>query len=174
RWIDRIAEKKSLVIDEADGDPESFKRAHTIGYAGVSHKNCKGVYKSLLNRALIERYNQGGDFTFQTGEDLSLMPIVPLHQDFAALGLLGIEHCERNGHHYSYGLSHLTAEEKAMMLRDHPDLYVERRDEVFLNIVEGQVNCASIQQVPGFGVKTLPDWGAMEPMRTWIDTHYPA
>ncbi|MCB1066311.1 MAG: hypothetical protein KDN20_25760 [Verrucomicrobiae bacterium] len=173
-WIAKISAKKSLVIDEADGELSAFRDAHAIGYAGTSHKNCKGFYKSLMNRALCHFYeNRDGADVFLTGEDLSLMPIVPLHQDFAALGVLGIEHCERNGHHYSYGLSHLTKEEKAMMLRDHPDLYVKRHDEVFLNIVNGSVSCASLQ-VPGFGVKTLPDWSAMEPMQSWIDSNYPA
>ncbi len=173
-WIGKISARKPLVIDEADGELTAFRQAHAIGYAGTSHKNCKGFYKSLMNRALCHLYEtRDGAGAFMTGEDLSLMPIVPLHQDFAALGVLGIDHCERNGHHYAYGLSHLTPAEKAMMLRDHPDLYVKRRDEVFLNIVDGAVSCASLQ-VPGFGVRTLPDWSAMEPMQTWLDANYPA
>lgn len=173
-WIDRISAKKPLVIDEADGSLDSFRRARAIGYAGASHKNCKGFFKSLLNRALCETFEERDDRpAFLSGEDLSLMPIVPLHQDFAALGVLGLEHCERNGHHYAYGLSHLTAEEKAILLRDHPDLYVERDGEVFLRIVDGAVSCASLQ-VPGFGVKAMPDWSAMEPMRDWLEANYPA
>ena len=173
-WIDRISEKKPLVIDEADGSLDSFHRARAIGYAGASHKNCKGFFKSLLNRALCgELEERDGRPAFLSGEDLSLMPLVPLHQDFAALGVLGLEHCERNGHHYAYGLSHLTAEEKATLLRDHPDLYVARDGEVFLRIVDGDVSCASLQ-VPGFGVKAMPDWAAMEPMRGWLEANYPA
>ena len=89
------------------------------------------------------------------------------------MGVLGIEHCERNGHHYAHGLSHLTPEEKAAAVRDHPDLYVKRNGEVFLNIVDGAVSCASLQ-VPGFGVKTLPDWSALEPMCDWLEANYPA
>ncbi len=173
-WIDRISEKKPLVIDEADGTLDAFRRAHMIGYAGASHKNCKGFFKSLMNRALCEVFEERDDRpAFLSGEDLSLMPIVPLHQDFAALGVLGLEHCERNGHHYAYGLSHLTSDEKATMLRDHPDLYLERNGEVFLRIVDGAVSCASLQ-VPGFGVKSMPDWAAMEPMRDWLEANYPA
>lgn len=70
-------------------------------------------------------------------------------------------------------MSHLNAEEKATLLQDHPDLYVERDGEVFLRIVDGAVSCASLQ-VPGFGVKAMPDWSAMEPMRDWLEANYPA
>lgn len=173
-WIERVSEKKPLVIDEADGTLESFRHAREIGYAGASHKNCKGFFKSLMNHALCEVFEERDDReAFLSAEDLSLMPIVPLHQDFAALGLLGIEHCERNGHHYARGLSHLTAGEKAMMLRDHPDLYSRRSDEVYLNIADGAVSCASLQ-VPGFGVKSEPDWQSMEPMSDWLAARDPA
>ena len=102
------------------------------------------------------------------------MPIVPLQQDFAALGVLDLPHCERNGHHYAYGQGHLTAGEKDRLRKDHPDLYVERNGEVFLDIVDGAVNTASLQSAPGFGVRSLPDWESMEPLRPWIDRHYPA
>ncbi len=173
-WIERVSEKKPLLIDEADGTLDAYRRAREIGYAGTSHKNCKGFLKSLLNHALCEVFEErDGREAFLSAEDLSLMPIVPLHQDFAALGVLGIEHCERNGHHYARGLSHLTTDEKTMMLRDHPDLYTRRGDEVYLNIVDGAVSCASLQ-VPGFGVKAEPDWQSMEPMRAWLEANYPA
>ena len=174
-WIAKIREHKPLVIDEADGQLDSFRRARELGYAGTSHKNCKGFFKSLMNRALCGVFQQrdGGD-ALLTGEDLSLMPLVSLNQDYAALGLLGIRDCERNGHHYSFGLSHLTAAEKESALRDYPDLYVRRGDEVFLNIVNGAVSCASVQGTPGFGVRELPDWSAMKPLATWLDEHYPA
>lgn len=174
-WIEKIRRKKELIIDEADGSLDAFRRARQIGYAGTSHKNCKGFFKSLMNLALCEVFQeQSGEAAFITGEDLSLMPTVSLHQDYAALGLLGIQDCERNGHHYSFGLSHLTAAEKETALRDHPELYVKRGDEVFLNIVNGAVNAASVQGVPGFGVKELPDWSAMTPLKAWLEEHYPA
>ncbi|MCB1230519.1 MAG: hypothetical protein KDN19_09650 [Verrucomicrobiae bacterium] len=173
-WIERISRKKPLIIDEADGTLDAFRRAREIGYAGTSHKNCKGFFKSLMNHALCGMFEERDEReAFLSAEDLSLMPVVPLQQDFAALGVLGIEHCERNGHHYAYGLSHLTPEEKAAAVRDHPDLYVKRNGEVFLNIVDGAVSCASLQ-VPGFGVKTLPDWTSLEPMCDWLEANYPA
>ena len=32
--------------------------------------------------------------------------------DFVALSVLGVDHCERNGHHYNYGLSMLAEKER--------------------------------------------------------------
>ncbi len=171
-WIERISEKKPLIIDEADGSLDAFKQAHALGYSGTSHKNCKGVFKSLMNLALCFRFENEGRLAFLSGEDLSNLPIVPLHQDFAALGILGLEHCERNGHHYAYGASHLTEGEKVRLAAYHPDLYTKRNGEVFLNIQDGEVECASLQTI-GFGVRDHPDWSALEPMKTWLDTHYP-
>ncbi len=165
--IRRLAELKPLVIDEADGTLDAFKRAHAIGYAGTSCKNCKGLFKSLLNRALVAHYNAGGEATFVTGEDLQNLPIVPLHQDFVALSILGVEHCERNGHHYNDGLSMLTDREKAHVAERHRDLYRRGQDEWFLDIREGRVDCASLQ-VPGFGVCFEPPWDSMSAMRVWV------
>jgi len=162
--IERISQKKALVIDEADGDLDSFSRAREVGYLGVSHKNCKGFFKSLLNRMRCQVAAEAG--AFQSGEDLSLMPLAPLHQDFAALGVLDIAHCERNGHHYGLGLSYLTENEQALALEHHSDLYVRRGEQAFLNIREGEVYCGSLQ-VPGFGVSFAPDWEALSPLDDW-------
>ena len=175
RKVEQISRSIPLIIDEADGTLTSFKEAHALGYAGVSHKNCKGFFKSLLNHALCKTFADAGEWTFLSGEDLSNMPIVPQHQDFAALGVLGLRDCERNGHHYGFGLSHLTEEEKSHMLEFHPDLYERRRDEVFLRILDGSVDCSSLQTV-GFGVhaKAMPDWDSLNPMQQWLDENYPA
>lgn len=165
--VRRIAKKKALVIDEADGTTDAFRRAFEIGYSGCSHKNCKGVFKSLLNFALIHQWSETTDRElFLSGEDLSNMPIVPLHQDFAALGMLGVEHCERNGHHYAFGLSHLTEREKEAVAEEHSDLYVERDGELFLRIEEGMVEAASVQK-KAFGTVTHPEWPSMVSLAEW-------
>lgn len=163
----KISEIKPLVIDEADGTNQAFKQAFGLGYSGTSHKNCKGIFKSLLNRALCVHFIvDTGREAFLTGEDLSNMPIVPLHQDFAVLSTLDIEHCERNGHHYAFGLSHLTDSEKSRVADAHADLYVKRGAEWFLNIKEGEVKAVSLQG-PGLGGDTQPDWGALTPLAEW-------
>jgi hypothetical protein len=170
--IRKLAERKPLLIDEADGKLEAFHEAHAIGYAGTSHKNCKGVFKSLLNLALVHHFLDRGEPAFLSGEDLQNLPVVPLHQDFATLGMLDLEDCERNGHHYNRGLSMLSEREKTEIARRHRDLYVRRDDEWFLDIREGAVDCASLQ-CPGFGVAFEPDWASMTPLREWLDRRHP-
>lgn len=165
--VQRISGKKALAIDEADGKTTAFREAFAIGYDGCSHKNCKGVIKSLLNWALCHHWEATTERrAFLCAEDLSNMPIVPLHQDFATLGVLGVDHCERNGHHYGFGLSHLFPEEKQRVAEAHPDLYVQRGDEHFLDIVDGQVSTASLQGI-GFGSGARPDWSQLITLEDW-------
>lgn len=170
--IRKLSERKPLLIDEADGKLGAYYQAHAIGYAGTSHKNCKGVYKSLLNLALVDHYQQLGQSAFLSGEDLQNLPVVPLHQDFATLGMLNLNHCERNGHHYNFGLSMLSEPEKQQISRLHRDLYVERNGEWFLKIRDGRVDCASLQ-CPGFGVAFEPDWSSMTNMKSWVRMRHP-
>ena len=166
--VERISKQKALIIDEADGSLEAFSKAFGIGYAGTSHKNCKGVFKSLLNHLLCGRFETTtGRRAFMTGEDLSNMPMVPLHQDFAVVSALGIGHCERNGHHYGFGLSHLTPGEKERVAAAHPDLYVRRGDEWFLNIVDGAVDVSSILVKPGLGGDVEPEWESLTSLDEW-------
>lgn len=165
--VEVISKNKPLVIDEADGTVDSFRDAFQIGYSGASHKNCKGFFKSLLNFCLTRHFEmQQGRTAFQTGEDLSNMPLIPLHQDFAALGVLGIHHCERNGHHYSFGLQHLTDSERDLTKRYHSDLYTKRHGGLFLNIQNGQVDCRSLQTA-GFGVAFAPEFDRLTPVEQW-------
>lgn len=168
-----IAENKPLLIDEADGTLDAFSKALAVGYQGTSHKNCKGFFKSLANHALAADRSEQGTDAFLSAEDLQNLPIVPLHQDFATLGILGLEHCERNGHHYNYGLALLSDTDKRNAVRHHSDLYVRRGVEWFLNVHEGRVNCDSLQ-CPGFGVHDEPDWKSMTDMQTWIKQNHPA
>jgi hypothetical protein len=165
--IAAISKNKPLIIDEADGNTTSFHNAFKIGYSGTSHKNCKGFFKSVMNHTLcrVLRERTGRD-AFLSAEDLSLMPLVPLHQDFAAVALLNIPHAERNGHHYSYGQRHLTAREQKLALQHHPKLYARRKTDLFLNIHAGKVRIDSLQ-CPGFGVKFEPDWTRHTPLAKW-------
>lgn len=166
--VARISAMKDLVIDEADGTVASFKTAFGIGYAGTSHKNCKGVFKSLLNHLLCAKLSEStGRRAFMTAEDLSNMPMVPLHQDFAVVSALGIAHCERNGHHYAFGLSHLGTAEKERLAEAHPDLYVKRGDEWFLDIKDGAVDITSLLVRPGLGGDVEPDWQDLMNLEEW-------
>lgn len=164
----RLDQAKPVIIDEADGWVEAFKEATALGYRGTSHKNCKGVYKSLKNMSFAKAHNAdaGREELFLSAEDLSNLPIVALQADLAAVAMLGIDHVERNGHHYFRGLGHLSEAEKQSALDEHPDLYERRGDEVFLRIGQGALACRSIQ-VPGMGFSALPDMDAMIPLDRW-------
>lgn len=164
---------KPLVIDESDASLGSFPRAIKLGYSGTSHKNCKGVFKSLANRALMLQLLDDEARLFMTAEDLQNLPIVPLHQDLLMVAILGISHCERNGHHYNRGLSMLSAADKNSVAKNHRDLYRKRGDEWYLNVQEGQVRINSLFG-SGFAVTDEPDWNSMVDLQDWLEERYPA
>jgi hypothetical protein len=165
--VRRLGKLKPLIIDEADETPDSFKLALSLGYAGVSHKNCKGIYKSLLNFARVERARKTS--CILSAEDLTNLPVVPLHADLAMVALLGITHAERNGHHYFRGLDHLSHEERERAVADHPDLYEGRGSSAALRITGGRVAIESLQ-VPGFGFSAPPQMKRMLDPELWLAT----
>ena len=164
--------EKPLIIDEADGTLDSFRSAMALGYRGVSHKNCKGVTKSLLNRARAGRRNAelGEERYFLSAEDLTTLPVVPLQSDLAMVALLGIPHVERNGHHYFFGLDHLTREERVAAVAHHPDLYRPFGNSTVLRIEEGALALGSLQ-VSGMGFACAPDMDAMQAPEAWLASH---
>ena len=110
---------------------------------------------------------------FMTGEDLQNLPIVPLHQDLLMVAILGLTHCERNGHHYNRGLSMLSPTDKGSVAKHHRDLYRKRDGEWYLNVQRGQVAINSLFG-SGFAVADEPDWDSKTDLRTWLDKRYPA
>ncbi len=154
-----LTEIAPVIIDEADYGVSAFPRAVECGYRGVSVKNCKGVFRALLNRGLCIRYReQSGAEYLQSAEDLTNLPVVALQQDLATVAALGFEHVERNGHHYFRGLDHLPKEEQAAALESHPDLYEQSQGSVFLKIREGRLAFESLQ-IPGYGHNHQPLFG---------------
>jgi hypothetical protein len=106
------------------------------------------VLKGLLHRGLCERLGGG---LFQSAEDLTTLPVLPLQQDLALIAACGLPHAERNGHHYFRGLDHLPREEARAALAAHPDLYRERADGgVELRIANGRIATGSLA-CKGFG-----------------------
>jgi hypothetical protein len=166
--VARLGERKPVIIDESDDLPQSFQRAAELGYRGVSHKNCKGIFKSLRNRALILDLNRdaGKPLYFQTGEDLAAVGVLALQQELASLSALGVEHCERNGHHYFRGLDHLPKEERSSAAVAHADLYEERGDSAFLRIEDGIIKAESVQG-PGYGYSSTIAFGERVPLEGW-------
>jgi hypothetical protein len=167
--LDALGRQVPIIIDESDGDLEAFPRAVTLGYRGVSTKNCKGIVKSFLNRSLVERLNAERPAParlFMSAEDLTNVPVVPLQQDLATVRALGITHVERNGQHYVRGLAHCSTAERAAARRHHPDLYVGDADEAWLRIEGGRLRAGSLA-TPGYGVAFDPDLDSMIPLERW-------
>jgi hypothetical protein len=161
-WPDR----PPLIIDESDGEPGDLPRALSLGYAGASHKNCKGIVKGIANACLLEKFRRGGQRVVLTGEDLCNLGPVALLQDLALMALLGIEHVERNGHHYFRGLSLWPDDWQADVLKTHGDLYERhRRGFISLQIRDGRIHLDSINSAP-LGLLPLldPSRFARQPM----------
>lgn len=125
-WPDR----PDLIIDESGGTIESLTDALAGGYVGASHKNCKGVIKGIAAACLVrKRVNDNpAARLIISAEDLSNTGPVALLQDLAVICTLGIDHAERNGHHYFRGLSAWPQAVQAELLAHHPDLFRSHQD----------------------------------------------
>lgn len=139
-----------IIIDESDASLDSAPRALELGYKGTSHKNCKGVFKGILNRCLINFKNQqaGREQYLMSGEDLANIGPVANHLDLVVQATLGIESVERNGHHYFTGLSVFNDEIQANALTSFPRLYTREEDFVRLNIQNGRLDVSELLEMP--------------------------
>jgi hypothetical protein len=146
-----------LIIDESDGAVGDVARALALGYAGASHKNCKGIIKGLATACLLANRRREGLPAILTGEDLCNLGPVALLEDLAMMSLLGIEHVERNGHHYYRGLSMWPDDWQDAVIAKHPDLY-HRVPPGFarLRIDSGQIELGTVNRAP-FGLHPLLD-----------------
>lgn len=147
----------SMIIDESDAAISSFPEALRLGYSGTSHKNCKGIVKSLANAATVSEAARAGRTLILSAEDLANVGPVALLQDLAVVALLGIRHVERNGHHYFAGLSQFPKREQQRTAKFHGDLYSNGDDGYpCLRIVDGQIAADSVNDAP-FGMQEPPD-----------------
>ena len=151
---------KPMIIDESDDSLDAFPRAKALGYKGVSSKTCKGIYKSLINRA---RCSAWGDGYFMSGEDLTIQPGLALQQDLALVSLLGLAHVERNGHHYVNGMAGLPGVEQEAFLAGHPDLYHHSHGAVRVRISNGGLAIGSLA-CRGYASSAMPEWNSMRSM----------
>ncbi len=157
RSVFPLARHRPVIIDESDGDLDAFPRARALGYSGVSSKNCKGFYKSIINLARCREWNASGEGGyFMSGEDLTTQAGFSVQQDLALVSLLGIAHVERNGHHFIDGFAGRPHAETEDFLRAHPDLYQVSNGRVRLKIEHGLLRIGSLE-CPGFGTSVTPD-----------------
>jgi hypothetical protein len=166
RPVTALARQRPLEIDESDGELESFPAAIRLGYTGVSSKNCKGFYKSLLNAARVAKLNGEAGETrhFMSAEDLTTWAGVSVQQDLALVSLLGLTHVERNGHHFIDGMSFAPEREQQSFLAAHPDLYARgAAGPARLRIDKGRLALGSLA-CPGFAAAGEMDFASMRPM----------
>jgi Enolase C-terminal domain-like len=163
RSVDALARHIPVEIDESDDSIDAFPRARTLGYTGVSSKVCKGFYKSLINAARCVKWNAAGGRFFMSGEDLTTQAGLAVQQDLALVCLLGLDHVERNGHHYVDGFAGAPEDETARFAERHPHLYNVRGGRVRLRIASGVIDTSDLGG-PGFAAHAEPDWSAMTPI----------
>ena len=164
-------QRPPIIIDESDGEIDSARRALASGYAGTSHKNCKGVFKGIANACLLEsrrRRSGARDAYILSGEDLANVGPVALCQDLAVMATLGIDHVERNGHHYFRGLSMYPEGVQRQVIEHHGDLYGRNPEFGFasLGIEDGRVRLGSVVDAP-FGVGFELDPRDYVPLDDW-------
>jgi hypothetical protein len=157
-----------VIIDEADGQLDSYRQAIELGYRGVTSKNCKGTMKSLLNAGLTWLHNDRGRQRqfLMTGEDLCSVGIIPVQADLCLAATLGLEHVERNGHHFHPGLSYLPERQQRAALAAHPEFYTEQAGRISPCVRDGRFELASLQ-CPGFGFVVVPDMDSMQSPSEW-------
>ncbi len=143
-WADR----PPIIIDESDAELADLHRALELGYAGTSHKNCKGIFKGVAHACRL-RPQVNRPRLIHSGEDLCNIGPVALLQDLAVQAALGVESVERNGHHYFAGLSSWPAGIQEAVLAAHPDLYAAtERGWPALIVREGKISTRSVVAAP--------------------------
>ena len=167
RWEGR----PPLIIDESDGEMSSLGDALACGYAGGSHKNCKGVFRGIVNACLLAYYRRQDptQALILSSEDLCSVGPVAMIQDLTVAANLGITHAERNGHHYFAGLSMYPESVQEQVLAKHGAFY-RRHEKGYpaLDVRQGRVDVSSIVDAPfgyGFDLETtqftpLDEWNA--------------
>ncbi len=145
-----------LIIDESDGDLDSVRIALAQGYAGASHKNCKGVFKGIANACYAAHLAERGATAIISGEDLCTLGPVSLLQDLTVMAVLGVRHVERNGHHYFKGLSGYSRALQSRILDAHGDVYFEHeRGFASLRAQSGVIDVTSALGAPfGYALDT--------------------
>jgi hypothetical protein len=167
-WTDR----PPMIIDESDAETDSLVRALELGYHGTSHKNCKGVFRGVINACLVgwlnrQRATAGSSEYIMSGEDLANIGPVALLQDLAVASSLGVSSIERNGHHYFAGLSAFPERVGEQVLEAHGDLYHRSRNGwPTLTVRDGRVSLASLQRAP-LGVGFELDVERFTPSADW-------
>jgi hypothetical protein len=154
-WPDR----PPIIIDESDAETGSLSAALALGYAGTSHKNCKGIFKGVANACRLAQRRAAGEPGMLSGEDLANVGPVAVLQDLAVQAALGVESVERNGHHYFAGLSAWPTAVQDHVLEHHGDVYCRAAVAPHwprMDVRMGEVRIGSLTRTPGLGAVPPP------------------
>lgn len=162
-WKDR----PPIIIDESEGEVGTLATALAGGYAGTSHKNCKGVIKGIANACLIAHRRRAapGQPLHLSGEDLTNVGVALL-QDLAVVATLGITHAERNGHHYFDGLRQFPPGFREAVLAAHGDLYTPHQGYPAVRLEHGKISTRSVVAAP-FGCGFEPVTAELPALEAW-------
>ena len=162
--VEEMSRIRPVIIDESDGTLGSFLTAREKGYFGVSTKSCKGLYKSMINAARCEVWNEriGREQYFMSAEDLIIQSGLSLQQDLTLAAFLGIAHIERNGHHYVDGFATCGVTEASAFTASHPDLYDGTPPRLLIQ--SGRMSLQSCGAAIGFSTSIIPDTAADKKM----------
>lgn len=146
----------AVIIDESDDAVTAVRDALDLGYAGGTYKGCKGVFRGLANAVLV--HHRGGR-ALMTAEDLSTIPPLTTAQDLVIAYAMGLDHIERNGHHYFGQLAPLQPGVEEAALAAHPDVYERHPDgRVRLRVRDGRIALDTLLAAPfGFGAELTLD-----------------
>lgn len=156
---DLLARRKRwrMVIDESDASPDDLPRALELGYAGATHKCCKGIFKSLLHAA--QRKLHPGQFRIFSAEDLTIVAPWSQSEDLIVAAVVGVVDVERNGQHFADGLCGFDPAIGEKALATLGSMYKKRVDgAVELRIESGMVAVPrDVMQPELTGFSTLAD-----------------
>jgi hypothetical protein len=161
-----LAAERPVIVDESDGPLDAFVQAKALGYAGISSKACKGVWRSLINLARCRAWNAAlpEPRYFMSAEDLTTLAGLCVQQDLALVSAMGLAHVERNGHHFVDGFAGRPKAEAIRFMEAHPDLYADTPRGPRLAIRDGTLDLGSVVDAVGLGASLEPDVAAMDPM----------
>ena len=120
---------------------------------------------SVLDSAAVLFRARGYDaaVAFQSAEDLTCLPVLSLQQDLAVVAALGFAHCERNGHHYAYGMSAAPEAEQEAFLAAHPDVPILDDGDLVHFVFRGDVDDLMLKG-------NMEPWERERPMARLPDT----
>lgn len=149
--------RPTMIIDESDAEPASLLTALDCGYHGISHKNCKGIFKGVANACFLAKRRVEGSPGLMSGEDLANIGPVAVLQDLAVQAALGNASVERNGHHYFNGLSMWPQRVQEAMTTAHGDVYASGASGVAQFVIRnGEIDLTSVNAAP-LGVAPLEE-----------------